>query len=61
MTSNLKGIVIEAFGAGNIPEGGRALENILNKAIENQTIVVVCTQCLKGSAIIGQYETSKGL
>ena len=61
MTSDLKGIVIEAFGAGNIPEGGKTLEKILNKAIENQTIIVVCTQCLKGSAIIGQYETSKGL
>ena len=42
MTSNLKGIVIEAFGAGISQKGGRALENILNKAIENQTIVVVC-------------------
>lgn len=60
LTSNLKGIVFEAFGAGNIPENQGALLKILLKAKENGTIIVVCTQCLKGSAIIGEYETSLG-
>ena len=58
MTEKLKGIVFEAFGAGNIPESHGALERILHKAEENGTVIVVCTQCLRGSAIIGQYETS---
>lgn len=58
MTSDLKGIVIEAFGAGNIPESGGVLEKLLKKAIENETIIVVCTQCVRGSAIIGEYESS---
>ena len=61
LTANLKGIVIEGFGAGNIPENQGALLKILKKAKENGTIIVVCTQCLKGSAIIGEYETSQGL
>lgn len=61
MTTNLKGIVIEAFGAGNIPENHGALVRILEKAKENGTIIVVCTQCLKGSAILGEYEASRGL
>lgn len=60
LTSNLKGIVFEAFGAGNIPENHGALLKILKKAQENGTIIVVCTQCLRGSAIIGEYETSLG-
>ncbi len=61
MTSNLKGFVIEAFGAGNIPEIDGVLEKIFKKAQENKTVIVVCTQCLRGSAIIGQYESSHGL
>lgn len=59
LTSNLKGIVFEAFGAGNIPENRGALNKILDKAEENGTVIVVCTQCLRGSAMIGQYETSQ--
>lgn len=59
LTSNLKGIVFEAFGAGNIPENKGALSRILDKAEENGTIIVVCTQCLRGSAMIGEYETSQ--
>ncbi len=59
LTSNLKGIVFEAFGAGNIPENKSALHRILEKAEENGTIIVVCTQCLRGSAMIGEYETSQ--
>jgi L-asparaginase len=58
LTSNLKGIVFEAFGTGNIPENKGALNRILGKAEENGTVIVVCTQCLRGSAIIGEYETS---
>ena len=58
MTEKLKGIVFEAFGAGNIPESHGSLERILKKAEENRTVIVVCTQCLRGSAMIGQYETS---
>lgn len=58
LTSNLKGIVFEAFGAGNIPENQGALNRILEKAEENGTVIVVCTQCLRGSAMIGEYETS---
>lgn len=58
LTSDLKGIVFEAFGAGNIPENQGALSRILEKAEENGTVIVVCTQCLRGSALIGEYETS---
>ncbi len=58
LTNDLKGIVIEAFGSGNVP-GGPNLENLLRKAKENHTVVVVCTQCVRGSAVIGRYETSK--
>jgi L-asparaginase len=58
LTPNLKGIVFEAYGAGNIPDTDNALKRFLAKANENGTIIVVCTQCLRGSASIGEYETS---
>lgn len=58
LTSELKGIVFEAFGAGNIPENKGSLNRILEKAEKNGTIIVVCTQCLRGSAMIGEYATS---
>ncbi|MPW25754.1 asparaginase [Alkalibaculum sp. M08DMB] len=61
MTPNLKGIVIETFGAGNIPKIGGVLDGILKKAMENKTVIVVCTECLRGSATMGQYESSNGL
>lgn len=61
MTADLKGIVIEGFGTGNIPENRGALLKMLQKAKEKGTIIVVCTQCLRGSAIIGAYESSRQL
>lgn len=58
LTPNLKGIVFEAYGAGNISDSDEALKQFLAKANANGTIIVVCTQCLRGSASIGDYATS---
>ncbi len=60
LTGSLGGLVLEAFGAGNIPES-ESLQHFLDKARANGTVIVVCTQCLRGSAVIGQYETSSML
>lgn len=61
MTHKMKGIVIEAFGAGNIPQNDDSMVRILQKAKAMGTHIVVCTQCLEGAARIGQYETSREL
>ncbi len=61
MTENLKGIVIETFGAGNIPAGGHALLPIIRRAFENGSILTVCSQCPQGTVSLGTYETSSGL
>ena len=61
ITKDLKGIVLEAYGAGNIPSDNEDLNKIFKMANDNGTIIVVCTQCLSGSAIMGEYEASKGL
>lgn len=61
MTESLRGIVIETFGTGNIPNTGSSLLPIIGRAFENGTIVVVCTQCPHGTVQLGTYETSDAL
>ncbi len=61
MSESLKGIVLETFGAGNIPGSPDAILPIVRKARENGTVLVICSQCLKGSVSLGTYETSAAL
>ena len=61
MTERLKGIVIETFGAGNIPGSADALLPIIRKASDNGTIIIVCSQCPHGTVALGAYETSAAL
>lgn len=62
MTEKLKGVVFEAFGAGNIPSGrGSELLPLVERAYRNGTIITVCSQCQRGAVSLGTYETSAGL
>lgn len=61
MSESLRGIVLETFGAGNIPGSADAILPIVRKAHENGTVLVICSQCLKGSVSLGTYETSAAL
>ena len=61
MSESLKGIVLETFGAGNIPGSADAILPIVRKAHENGTVLVICSQCQQGSVSLGTYETSAAL
>ena len=61
MTEKLRGIVIETFGAGNIPGDGNALLPIIRRAFANGTVLTVCSQCPQGAVSLGTYETSSAL
>ena len=61
MTENLQGIVLETFGAGNIPSYSHALLPIIRKAFDHGTIIAVCSQCQQGTVKLGTYETSSAL
>ena len=61
MTERLKGIVIETFGAGNIPGHADSLLPIIRKASDNGTVIIVCSQCPHGTVSLGTYETSSAL
>ena len=56
-TPNIKGVILESYGAGNaptLPWFSKLLEKTLIKGIH----IVNVTQCSGGSVIMGQYETS---
>lgn len=61
MTEKLSGIVLETFGAGNIPMGNGALLPIISKAFDSGAVITVCSQCPSGTVTLGAYETSSKL
>ncbi len=61
MTKKLSGIVLETFGAGNIPSDGGALIPIISRAFESGSVITVCSQCPAGTVSLGAYETSSAL
>ena len=61
MTEKLSGIVLETFGAGNIPNGGGELLPIIKKAFASGSVITVCSQCPMGTVTLGAYETSASL
>ena len=44
MTDKLSGVVLETFGAGNIPSDSGALIPIIKRAFESGTVITVCSQ-----------------
>ena len=57
---NLKGVVLETYGAGNAPNKPWFLD-LIKKAIQDKIKIVNVTQCSGGSVILGHYDTSVGL
>ncbi len=61
MTERLSGIVLETFGAGNIPMADKELLPIIKRAFSSGAVITVCSQCPGGTVSLGTYETSRGL
>lgn len=59
-TPNLKGVVLETYGAGNAPMENWFIDEI-EQAINRGLHIVNVTQCSGGSVIMGTYETSTRL
>ena len=56
----LRGVVLEAYGAGNGPTDDWFVET-LRRHVAAGTTIVVATQCLAGSVTAGQYATGAAL
>ncbi|MCL2597875.1 MAG: type I asparaginase [Paludibacter sp.] len=60
-TTNLKAVVLESFGSGNVPQENTWFLNELKKAIDKKIIIVNKTQCNSGSVEMGRYPASQKL
>ncbi|MCK0132422.1 asparaginase [Flavobacteriaceae bacterium F08102] len=54
---DLQGVVLETYGSGNAPTEPWFLD-LLKKALDKGIHIADVTQCIGGSVILGQYETS---
>ena len=56
----LKGVILETYGSGNTSSNNDFI-NLLSKAIKKGIHIINITQCISGTVILGQYETSTQL
>ena len=61
VSGNMKAVILEAFGSGNIPSSGGAFDKFLQRAQESGTVIAVCSQCSQGTARLGAYAASSSL
>ena len=54
---NLKGVVLETYGAGNAPNSVRFIDK-LRQAIDKGIRIVNVSQCKSGRVMMGHYDTS---
>ena len=59
-TKNLRGVVLETYGAGNVPSNDWFLDE-LEQAIKNNIVILNVSQCDGGKVLQGHYETSSRL
>ena len=57
----LQGLVLEAYGAGNGPSDDRDFLSAIEAATARGVVVVVVTQCVRGSVQPGAYATGSAL
>ena len=56
----IQGVVLQTYGAGNLPTNRPDLIEELRKAVERGVLIVNCTQCSKGSVYYA-YESATEL
>lgn len=56
----MRGVVLQTFGAGNVPNNREDLLEVLKEASDRGVIIVNCTQCITGS-VADLYECGRQL
>lgn len=54
-----QGIVIEGFGAGNIPSEENAMAGAIQQAVRQGCLVIISSQCAFGQADLSMYEVGR--
>ncbi|MBK8987028.1 MAG: asparaginase [Chloroflexi bacterium] len=57
----LRGLVLQAYGAGNGPTRDKEFLRVLQEATERGVVIVNCTQCLRGTVDLSLYATGAAL
>jgi len=56
LRAGTRGLVLEAFGAGNVPVLERSMIPVVEAASESNVPVVIVSQCARGSVELGRYQ-----
>lgn len=54
-------LILQCYGAGNVPDRDPALLDMLGSANERGTVLVACSQSLHGAVAIGTYAAGAGM
>ena len=54
-------LILQCYGAGNIPDRDPALLEMLARANERSVVLIACSQSLRGQVLLGAYATGAGL
>ncbi|MCK5075185.1 MAG: hypothetical protein KAR38_02365, partial [Calditrichia bacterium] len=59
LDSEVKGIIIEGYGAGNVPIGEESILPFIAEAVKRKKVVAVNTQCHHGRVFLERYQCGK--
>ncbi len=55
LRAGVKGLVLEAYGSGNLPHTSGSLAPVIDEARDRSIPVLVVSQCLRGGVDLGRY------
>lgn len=59
LEGGVRGLIVEAFGAGNVPTSQRSLIAVIDRATARDVPVVIVSQCLQAYVDLGRYSGGK--
>ncbi|WP_158999597.1 asparaginase [Pigmentibacter ruber] len=59
LLSSTEGIIIQGFGAGNLPISGKIWLELFERALDRKIPIVISTQCESGSVDLQLYENGR--
>lgn len=60
LRTGVRGVVLEAFGAGNVPHLENSLVPVIAEAVSLDIPVVIASQCARGAVDLSRYEGGSG-
>ena len=61
LNASVDGVVLECFGAGNVPSRNRPLMAAIRDAVARRVVILAVTQALRGTADLTLYATGQSL